>query len=134
MENRLEGKIRSLSDAVSNLLGSIELKLSDYDDIAADAIKSGQIQKFEFSVELLWKTLKLYIFEVYGEDIKTPKLVLKKTLELELFDYSLYEITIDMLNWRNELSHLYDQEHFEDIRLKIIAKKEVWKILLDIFI
>jgi len=133
MEKQLKYKVLSFQNAVHNLQESLELNLDHYDKVAVDSIKSGQIQKFEFSVELLWKTLKFYLREQYGEDVKTPKTVIKKTLELEIIDYTVYEKAIDMINWRNELSHVYSQDHFEELRIKILDCKYIWEVFLNIF-
>ena len=132
MEKLLKNKILSFRNAVNNLLESLELDLGNYDKVAVDSIKSGQIQKFEFSVELLWKTLKFYLLDKYGEDVKTPKTVIKKTLELEIIDYAVYEKSIEMINWRNELSHIYDREHFEKLRKNILSSKDIWGVYLKI--
>lgn len=130
MEKRLNAQIEQLKKAVDNFLTSLSIDISEYNAVAADSIKSGQVQKFEFCMEAYWKTLKRYLLEEHGEDLKTPKSVIKKAFELELFSYENYELLIQMLGWRNELSHIYKQERFEEIRRLIIDHKDVWRLLL----
>lgn len=83
--------------------------------LVADNIKSGQIQKFEFTVELLWKTVQVFLFEVDGVDAVTPKSVAKEFVEAGYCDYGTYELFIQAINDRNQLSHIYRQEMAEHI-------------------
>ena len=133
MEERLNAQIEQLNNAVNNLLSSLSLNIEHYDVVASDSIKSGQVQKFEFCIEAFWKTLKKYISELHGVELKTPKSVVKKALELEYINYKEYEALIQMINERNELNHTYKQERFEAIRNNIIAHKNIWPRLMEIF-
>lgn len=82
----------------------------------ADNIKSGQIQKFEFTIELLWKTVQVFLFEVDDVDVVTLKSVTKAFVEAGDCDYGTYELFIRAINDRNQLSHIYRQEMAEAIR------------------
>ena len=133
MEERLNNQIEQLGRAVKNMEESFGLELDRYDELARDSIKSGQVQKFEFSIELYWKTLKRYILEEYGEEVKSPKPVLKKGLELGFYGYEDCEAALDMVDWRNELSHIYKKEQFEEMREKILEQLPVWSRLMAVF-
>ncbi|MCK5155348.1 MAG: nucleotidyltransferase substrate binding protein [Spirochaetales bacterium] len=80
MDKRLEKQIKELQNAIKNFTDSLSINCNQYDSIAQDAIKSGQVQKFEFCVELYWKTLKRYIQDTHGFDLKSPKATIKKGL------------------------------------------------------
>lgn len=71
MEERLEKQIHQLHDAVKNFRASLDLDLDRYDEVAVDSIKSGQVQKFEFCIEVYWKTLRRFILEQHGEDARS---------------------------------------------------------------
>lgn len=133
MEERLRLQIGQLERAVTNMKNSFALELKNYDELAQDCIKSGQVQNFEFSIELYWKTLKRYIRKEYGEDLKSSKLVIKKGLELGFYKYQDCEQALNMIDWRNELSHIYKKEQFEEMREKILAQLPVWKNLTAVF-
>ena len=47
--------------------------------------KDGVIKRFEFTWELLWKTLKI-ILEYEGIECKTPRSCLKEDFKIELID------------------------------------------------
>ncbi len=75
--------------------------------------KDGVIQRFEFTFELAWKTLKDYLEEQGVTDAVSPKKVLRKSNQENLFkDDALW---LQMLEDRNSLSHLYKQEMSERI-------------------
>jgi len=81
--------------------------------------KDGVIQRFEFTFELLWKSLKIYL-EDKGIICRSPKDCLK-----EAFKYGLIKnenIFIEMLNDRNKMSHIYSKEDSEEIFLRIKNK------------
>lgn len=90
--------------------------------------KEGVIQRFEYTFELAWKTLKDYL-EYSGIILKqiTPKEVIKTGFESKILPDG--DLWIEMLAKRNLLSHTYSQEVFansiEQIRMdyvKLFAK------------
>jgi nucleotidyltransferase substrate binding protein (TIGR01987 family) len=75
--------------------------------------KDGVIQRFEFTFELAWKTLKDYLEDQGIIDVPSPKKALKKAFQENLIvDGDLW---LQMLEDRNSLSHLYKQEMSEKI-------------------
>lgn len=115
METKLTHKLKNLDDALSNLSDALTLDLTSFQDLVVDNIKSGQIQKFEFTIELLWKTVQEFLFEVDGVDAVTPKSVAKEFVEAGYCDYSAYELFIQAINDRNQLCHIYRQEMADSI-------------------
>jgi len=45
----------------------------------------------------------------------------------------MYEVFMSMLDWRNELSHVYSKNKFESLREKILSTKDIWKDILKLF-
>lgn len=115
METKLSRKLRNLDDALSNFSDALTIELTSFQELVADNIKSGQIQKFEFTIELLWKTTQAFLYEVDGVDAVTPKSVAKEFVEAGYCDYPTYELFIQAINDRNQLSHIYRQEMAESI-------------------
>ena len=74
--------------------------------------KEGTIQRFEFAVELAWKTLKDYL-EHEGQVIApvTPRNVIKEAFSARIIRDG--QVWIDMLDHRNQLSHTYDADIFD---------------------
>lgn len=67
----------------------------------------GVIQRFEFTFELLWKTLKLYLKEM-GIKCYSPKECLKEAFRHGLFIED--QIFLNMLKDRNKTTHIYNEE------------------------
>lgn len=78
----------------------------------------GMIQRFEFTYELLWKLLKLYL-EQEGIIAKTPRECFKEAYRLGLLTNE--EKSLKMIDDRNMSVHLYDRTSSRDIfqRIKI---------------
>ena len=81
-------------------------RLDELDNLA----KEGLIQRFEYTFELAWKTLKDYL-EFEGIVTQYPRETLKQGFHVEVLNNG--EIWIDMLEKRNLLAHTYDQSNFE---------------------
>ena len=78
--------------------------------------KEGMIQRFEYTFELAWKTLKDYL-ESKGDIEKFPRDVIKRSFEAELITNG--ELWLEMLENRNMLSHAYDEAIFNIVVEKI---------------
>ena len=75
--------------------------------------KEGAIQRFEYSLELAWKTAKDYL-EQSGVLIEpvTPREVIKQAFAAKVLADG--QVWIDMINHRNLLAHTYDCKVFEE--------------------
>ena len=75
-------------------------------------IIDGTIQRFEFVIELFWKTLKR-LLAAEGIEANTPKESFKKAFAAGwLHDETAW---LQMLQDRNETSHVYDEEKAQEI-------------------
>ena len=68
--------------------------------------KDGVIKRFEFTVELAWKTIQDILNE-QGYDVKGPKPVIKQAFRDGIINEG--QAWMDMLDDRNRSSHLYDE-------------------------
>jgi nucleotidyltransferase substrate binding protein (TIGR01987 family) len=121
MENggRFKLLFKDLTDALSSFEHSLTIDFTRYDLFETDLIQSGQIQKFEYTIELLWKTLKKY-FEVKREmKIIYPKEVIKAYFLEEAITEETYLTLMDAIESRNLLSHIYKIELFDLIHPKL---------------
>lgn len=87
-------------------------------DAATDsALLDATIQRFEFSFELTWKTLKKVLFVAEGIDTASPKQTLQKAFSLGwIANEALW---LDMLRARNLTSHTYQEALAWDIYRRI---------------
>ena len=114
----------------SNYISALErleeaIKINEPDELQIDGI----IQRFEFTFELAWKTLKAYLeYNGFTDDIFGPRGVLKVAFSAGIIhDADGWENIIEA---RNNMWHRYDyvisSQIFEDIKNRyIILFKEL---------
>lgn len=102
---------QSLGDALDRLQEVLDMPLDEH-RVVLDAT----IQRFEFTFELFWKTLKRFLY-LEGVETKSPRETLKMAYQLKwLNDEQLW---LNMLRDRNETSHVYDEDKAKEIYNKI---------------
>ena len=131
MEKRLDYKKKQLEKAVHNFNVSLAIETKGMSHEVADTIKSGQVQKFEVVVDLMWKTLKIYLYELNGIVVNSPKMAVKEFFKVDDLSYKNYEWLIKMIDMRNQLSRIYDSEKFEQIHTQV---KEASKIINQVIV
>jgi len=121
MKDVLEYSLKKLIDAHKRLEEGIEQARDELD-------KDGVIQRFEFTFELLWKALKIYL-EHQGILVKTPRDSFVEAFRIALFDDE--KIFLDMMEDRNSTSHIYDKETSKKIfnRIKKNYSSEITKLI-----
>lgn len=83
-------------------------ELKDEKTIKSDILRDALIQRFEFTFELIWKFLKVYLQDQGLQNINSPKSVLKAAFSEELiFDENTW---LEMLKDRNLTSHIYNEK------------------------
>lgn len=89
-------------------------------DQANDLLRDGLIQRFEFTFELAWKTLKA-IFDDEGlVGLNSPKIVLREAFAARLIEKD--EVWLLMLSDRNTTAHIYNEELASEICGRIITE------------
>lgn len=85
----------------------------------SDLEQEGLIQRFEYSYELSWKTMKDYL-EENGVVITpvTPRNVIKEAFAAGVIDDG--QVWIDMMLHRNLLAHTYDFSKFKEVLAAVV--------------
>jgi nucleotidyltransferase substrate binding protein (TIGR01987 family) len=98
-----EETLRNSLDSLGNALARFGEALAhrDPDEIVMD----GTIQRFEFTFELFWKTLRRFL-QREGIDTASPKSTLRHAYRRGLLDRE--QLWLDMLEDRNRSSQVYD--------------------------
>ena len=92
--------------------------LEEYAANPTDTVRDGVIQRFEFTFDLAWKSLKEYMQDQGATTpLQFPKQVLREAYAAELIDDE--GVWLDMLNTRNQTSHIYDDHTAAVIAAKI---------------
>ena len=76
----------------------------------SDLEKEGLVQRFEYTFELAWKTIKDFL-ESKNVDAKFPQEVIKKGFQYDIISDG--EIWLEMMEKRNLMAYTYDEEIFK---------------------
>jgi nucleotidyltransferase substrate binding protein (TIGR01987 family) len=79
--------------------------------------RNGLVQRFEFTLELCWNTLKDYLQEEGFEFKPTPKETIRQAFKSGIIENA--QDLIDGLDIRNDLSHDYSGEKFRTSEAEI---------------
>lgn len=124
MKDEVQYSVKQFSNALSQLNDGIQ-KTKDQLD------RDGVIQRFEFTFELAWKTLKIFLLK-QGIITKSPAEAFKESFKFGLIKDD--EIFLDMLEDRNQTSHIYSKEMSKGIfnRIKRTYYPALQKLLKEI--
>lgn len=124
----MDVKLQAFAEALESFAYLTEIDMTDLasqlDPRLVDGLENGKAQKFEYTVELCWKTLKLALKAQEGIDEATPKKVVKAWYLAGHLPEDDYLELLSAIDDRNRLSHIYDAETFRLIldRLPRYAK------------
>jgi nucleotidyltransferase substrate binding protein (TIGR01987 family) len=74
------------------------------------------IQRFEFTYELMWKTLKIFLEDIHGIRTVSPRQVFVEAYSLSIIEQE--DIFMEMIHSRNLLAHTYNEDQAADIYKK----------------
>jgi nucleotidyltransferase substrate binding protein (TIGR01987 family) len=101
MDKTLNLKLKEFKKALATLDEAIAKKETD---IVRDAV----IKRFEYTFELCWKTVKVYLYANAGIDVFSPKDCFRNLGKNSNFQESGIEKMLEMTNDRNLIVHMYD--------------------------
>lgn len=76
---------------------------------ATIVVRDAAIQRFEYTVESFWKTLKVYLREKEGVDAPTPKAAIREGGSAHILSPDEVVLALAMIDDRNQTSHLYNR-------------------------
>jgi nucleotidyltransferase substrate binding protein (TIGR01987 family) len=110
-----------------SLSNNLDLKLINQDSV---------IQRFEFTVELLWKYLREYIQVKFliADLPSSPAFVFREALKVNLLSVEETEQSLQMIKDRNLTSHTYKNEIAEDILSRMDSHIKLIKKIIKVLI
>lgn len=127
--NKLCSAIDRLQDAIL-LYEKAEQKQigvrEEMEDLVALGLRDSMIQRFEYSVDLLWKHLNRYLEVVIKRkpELLGPKHIVRMCSTVNLITETESPALIEMLDYRNQISHIYKEE------LAILVAKNIPNFLV----
>ena len=114
MDSRWNEKLNDFGKALIRLNEAID---ESKNNPVSSTLKDGVIQRFEFCYEICWKLIKYYLENEGIQEAKSPKSTFREAFKIGIIEDG--EKWIDMLNDRNLISHVHDEEVAFDIYNKI---------------
>lgn len=115
----LEKKIKDLEKSVNRLKEAYEKTAEHRGDEEYQFFRDSAIQRFEFTVEILWKSLKSFLYAVEGINCKSPKGCIREFFSSGYITPEETTNLLEMIDSRNKTSHTYHEEIAEEIFLEL---------------
>ncbi len=129
-------KLKDLKNAFNRLKESYAL--ANENEEFYIFFRDATIQRFEFTVEILWKTLKAYLKIKEGIDCRSPKGCIKDFFSAGYLNEYEVKILLEMIDDRNMTSHTYHEEVaekiFKDLKIYIPVIEKLIKILEENYV
>ncbi len=91
-------------------------------------IRDSAIQRFEFTLDLAWKTLKAFLEEYRGIRCTSPKGCLKEAFLQRVIEHD--EFWLELIDLRNDTVHTYKEELAENVFKKLPNAVQYFENLL----
>ena len=122
-------KLRAKLETAQRALKTFEEILKEpYSKIVRDA----SIQRFEYSFEVFWKVVKIYLEYQEGIICNSPKSCFRELFSVGLIDENKTTKLLEMTDDRNLNSHTYDEDLAEGLYHKLHEHYELMKEVLEI--
>lgn len=109
-----------MNDKFKNTLNQLKDAFASFEDVMKqeknEYIRDSAIQRFEYTFELTWKLLKIYL-EEKGIKVYAPRDVIKESFQVGILPDDI--TWLNMLETRNQTSHLYKKSMAEDVYGKL---------------
>jgi len=122
---RWQQRFQNFEKAYFSLNESIEAFKNDSENLF---IRDSIIQRYEYTIELAWKTLKDYLEDEGFIDVSSPKKVIRQALKEGYITDSAW---LKALDDRNKTTHAYDEEMAQEITEQI--KEQYFFLLRDLY-
>ncbi len=125
----LDEKIGQLKNAILRWQEAINAENTELN-------RDASIQRFEFSFELLWKTIKLYLQDREKIFCNSPRSCFREIKNIFSLSDDEIELCLQMANDRNLASHTYSEQMSDELFSKLndyigITKKILNKIEVE---
>lgn len=100
-------------------------------EVERKILRDSTIQRFEYSVDTLWKYLKEYLLQIKGITQNSPKPIFRNCLQANLATEKDVEKLIEMVDDRNLTTHTYKEDLANTISEHIPAYLNLMEKLLQ---
>jgi len=125
----LEKKLADFSNALNRLEESYDRSLDLIGKEAFSFYRDSTIQRFEFTLEIAWKSIKAFLVEEEGIECRSPKSCIREFFATGHLDATDIQIMLEMVDNRNLATHTYHEALADEIFSDIKAYLPVFSLL-----
>ena len=118
MSNKFQAILQQFERAVGKFSDVLEQEKNEY-------MRDSAIQRFEFTFDLSWKTMRAFLDERKGISCNSPKECIREAYRQGLIEYDV--LWIQMTDWRNRIVHEYSEEFADELYEKLPKLCELFK-------
>jgi len=119
----------------SALVSDFEQALKRLEEVLAmeknAVVRDSAIQRFEFTLDLGWKTVKAFLEEQKGVLCRSPKDCFRQAFVQGLIEYD--DFWMAMVDLRNETAHIYKEETADAVYQQLPQSLEKFRQLKQAF-
>ncbi len=116
-------------------ISQTEKALDAFDEVLKEPyskiVRDAAIQRFEFTLETVWKLAQRYILLQSGIDAGSPKAVIRGCFQAQLLDETETEILLMAIDDRNLTVHTYNEQLAETIYKNLYKYQPVFSTLFN---
>lgn len=94
-------------------------------------VRDSVIKRFEFTYELAWKNVKVYLNDKLGVDVFSPKDVFRELRTNSLISDEKTETLLVMVDERNKIIHSYNEKFSNELYQRI--KNDYFTLLEEVY-
>jgi len=118
---RYQAKLKNYIKAVTDFRRSMDIDLCSLNDDIKDAVRNGQVHKFEIAIEQTWRVIKHFMILRHESDVPFAKDAISAFWEAHYIDEEECERLLEMVKARNTLSHVYKESDYQAVYGKLPA-------------
>jgi nucleotidyltransferase substrate binding protein (TIGR01987 family) len=112
MDNTLNLKLKEFQKTLANLKKALYQRKNEL-------IRDSVIKRFEYTFELCWKTVKIFLNEKFGIDVFSPKECFRELRKNKLISDEQTELLLTITDDRNKIIHTYNEDFSDELYQKI---------------
>lgn len=108
-----------------------QFELLAHRDSLSDLERDAAIQRFEYSFEAVWKAAQLFLREIEGLEVGSPKAAARSSFQAQLLDERQTRQALAMVDDRNLTVHTYNEPLAREIATRLPQHASLLRTWLD---
>ena len=108
-------KLHDFESALQRLKESLEKTKAYHSQEEYSFFRDSTIQRFEFTLEIAWKSIKHFLLEQEGIECRSPKACMREFFSAGHLDEAQITLLLQMVDDRNLATHTYHESLADEI-------------------